>query len=259
MTKSISIALLATGFIYADAVKLTDVEAKYNASSKVEATKELKQHIGLGFANTTGNTETLNFDMDYLLKYKTLGYANEELNIEFGLNAYISENDDVRDNEEYKAHIKMEQMILNGWFGYLSTNWLKNEFKNYDSKTGIGVGIGKEIIHSDNTSLKISFGVSYNFEEYSDGSEDYDYGALTQYAKYTSKLNDISDLYVEFGAMENFDDFDDYELSLVAGCQFAVAQNLNLSIEAEVDYDNMPSVGYEDTDTKTLIKLGYDF
>jgi len=260
MIKSISIVLLATGFIYADTVKLTDVEAKYNASAKVDASKNLKQHIGFGFANTTGNTDTLNLNFEYNFTYTTLGYNNQELKIAFDSSAYISENDDIRDNEEYKAWFRMEQMVYDGWFGYFSARWLRNEFKNYDSKTGLGIGIGKEILKDDTQSLKITLGVSYNFEQYSDDTPDNDFGALTQYMEYNNQLNDISNLYLKLGAMENFEDFsNDYELAMIAGVKFAIAKSLNLSLEAEIDYDNLPSDGYDTTDTKTLVKLGYDF
>jgi len=260
MTKGISIALLATGLVYADAVKLTDVEAKYNASAKVDASKELKQHIGLGFANTTGNTETLNFSFEYDFKYTTVGLNDQDLKIAFDSSAYISENDSVRDNEEYKAWLRFEQMIANDWFGYFSARWLRNEFRNYDSKTGLGIGVGKEVYKDATQSLKLTLGVSYNFENYTDNTPDDDFGALTQYMEYNNQLNDISNLYLKLGAMENFEDFsNDYELSMIAGVKFAIAESLNLSLEAEVDYDNLPSEGYDKTDTKTLVKLGYDF
>jgi putative salt-induced outer membrane protein YdiY len=154
----------------------------------------------------------------------------------------------------------MEQMVYDGWFGYFSTRWLRNKFRNYDSKTAIGVGIGKELFKNDTQSLKLTLGVSYNFEKYSDNTPDDDFAALTQYIEYSNQINDISSIYLKLGAMENFEDFsNDYELSMVAGIRFAVAKSLNLSLESELDYDNSPSAGYDKTDTKILVKLGYDF
>jgi putative salt-induced outer membrane protein YdiY len=260
MKKLLPFIVLSSVSIYADAVKLTDVEAKYNATAKVEASKALKQHIGLGFANTTGNTDTLNFSFEYDFTYTTVGINDQELKVAFDSSAYISENDDVRDNEEYKAWLRLEQVISNDWFGYISARWLKNEFRNYDSKTGLGIGIGKDVYKDATQELKLALGVSYNFEQYTDNTPDEDFAALTQYLQYTNELNDISSLYLKLGALENFEDFsNDYELSMVAGVKFAIAQSLNLSIEAEIDYDALPSDGYDKTDTKTLIKLGYDF
>ncbi len=251
---------LSTSLLSADEVKLTDVKAKYSTETKVEAQKKLKQHIALGFANTTGNTETLNFNAAYNFTYATVGLNDQDLKIAFDSSIYISENDDVRDNEEYKAWLRFEQMIHDGWFGYFSLRWLRNEFRNFDSKTGIGLGTGKELLKDKLQSLKVTLGLSYNFENYTDATPSDDFGALTQYIEYNRTLNEISSLYFKVGALENFDDFsNDYELSSIIGVKFAVAEKLNLSLEAEVTYDAMPSEGFEKTDTKTLIKLGYDF
>jgi len=252
--------LLLGSMVYADEVKLTDVAAKYSTETKVKAEKKLKQHIGLGFANTTGNTETLNLNFEYDFTYTTVGLNDQDLKIAFDSNIYVSENDNVRDNEEYKAWLRFEQTIADGWFGYFSARWLRNEFRNFDSKTGLGLGAGKEVYKDAAQSLKVTLGVSYNFEVYSDATPDYDFGALTQYLEYNNQLNEISKLYVKAGALENFEDFsNDYELAIVCGVNFAVAEHLNLSLEAEVNYDALPSPGFEKTDTKTLIKLGYDF
>jgi len=251
---------LLGAFACADDVKLTDVEAKYNTAAKVEAEKKLKQHVGLGFANTTGNTKTLNLNFEYDFTYTTVGLNEQDLKIAFDSSIYVSENDDIRDNEEYKAWLRLEQTIIDGWFGYFSARWLRNEFRNFDSKTGLGIGAGKEIYKDDTQSLKVTLGVSYNFEVYSDATPDYDFGALTQYMEYNNQLNTVSHLYLKAGALENFEDFsNDYELVVVGGVKFAVAERLNLSLEAEVNYDALPSPGFEKTDTKTLIKLGYDF
>ena len=260
MTRIILTGLVLGAISYADEVKLTDVAAKYNTAAKVKAEKKLKQHIDLGFANTTGNTETLNLNFAYNFTYTTIGYNSQDLKIAFDSSIYVSENGDIRDNEEYKAWLRFEQTITDGWFGYFSARWLRNEFRNFDSKTGLGIGIGKEIYKDDTQSLKITLGVSYNFENYSDNTPDSDFGALTQYMEYNNQLNEISTLYIKAGALENFEDFSsDYELAFVGGVSFAVAERLNLSLEAEVNYDALPSPGFEKTDTKTLVKLGYDF
>jgi putative salt-induced outer membrane protein YdiY len=169
-------ALLTTA-LYADKVALTDVEAKYSTQTKVEAAQKLKQHIGLGFANTTGNTETLNLNAEYNFTYTTAGWNAQDLKIAFDSSIYISENDDIRDNEEYKAWLRFEQMLVDDWFGYFSARWLRNEFRNFDSKTGLGIGIGKEIFKDETQSLKVTLGVSYNFEVYSDSTPDNDFGA----------------------------------------------------------------------------------
>ena len=255
----LSALLLSTGAI-ADEVKVSDVEAEYSAKSKVEASDELKQSINLGFANTTGNTETLSLNGKYDMSFTTVGYANQALKIAFDASAFVTKNNDVKDNEEYKANLGLEQYITDGWLGYASVNWLRNKFQNYDNKFSIGVGVGKEIFNDGQHTLKIKLGTAYNIEDYSNAQETEKFVSLNEYLEYNNKLNEVSNLYVKVGAMQNFDDFsNDYEVLAVAGFNFAVAENISVSIEEEVRYDALPPVGFDKTDTKSIVRVGYNF
>jgi putative salt-induced outer membrane protein YdiY len=103
--KKIVLSSLALASLAMADVALSDVEAKYSNTAKVEAAKDFKQHIDLGFANTTGNTDTLNFNLAYNFTYTTVGINDQDLNIAFDTSMYISENDNVRDNNTYQTRI----------------------------------------------------------------------------------------------------------------------------------------------------------
>ena len=242
-----------------DEVKTADVEAQYAGNSTVEASEELTQSINFGFANTTGNTETLNLNGKYNMSFTTTGYNSEALKVGFDATAFVTENNDVKDNEEFTANLGLEQHITDGWLGYAAVNWLKNEFRNFDNKFSIGAGIGKELFNDGQHSLKAKIGVAYNIEQYSNGQEDHKYTSLNEYLEYNNKLNDVSNLYAKLGASQNFDDFGDYEVLAVLGLNFAVAENLSVTIEEEVRYDKIPPIGFDKTDTKTIIRVGYNF
>jgi len=257
---NISIILLLSNIILANNIEVTDVEAKYSANSSVEATKTLKQSLNFGFANTSGNTDTSNLNGKYNLSMTTLGYANKALKVAFDAGAFYTENNSVKDNEEYTANLGLEQFVANDWLGYASIDWLKNKFRNYDNKFAIGTGIGKELYNNGQHSLKAKLGVAYNIEDYSNNQKKEEFGSLNEYLEYNNKLNKVSNLYVKLGSLQNFDDFEnDYEASLVAGLNFAVADNINVTIEEEVSYDNQPAVGFDDTDTKSIVRVGYNF
>ena len=260
MSKQISLSILTTillsSVVMADPITATDVEATYSAKSTVEKSTELKQNINLGFANTTGNTEILNINAKYNLAYT----YNDSLNIGFDSSFFLTENDKVKDNEEYTANLGLEQLISNGWLGYASLGWLKNEFLNYDNRLSIGLGVGKELLNSEQHSLKVKLGVAQNIEEYSNNQEKEEYTSLNEYIEYNNQLNEISTLFIKVGALENFDDFNnDYEVLGAFGVNFAVAENLSLSVEEEIHYDKLPPVGFAKTDTKSIVRLGYNF
>ncbi|MCF6207476.1 MAG: DUF481 domain-containing protein [Sulfurovum sp.] len=257
--KTFVIANLCAAALFAD-VTVSDVEGTYTAASEVKASKELKQHIDLGFANTTGNTETLNLNALYDLAFTTQGYEGRDLKVAFNTRAYITENNGVRDNEEYRANIGIEQYFINDWILYGFTSWFRNTFQNYDSRIRIGIGVGKMLFDDGKNSLKVKFGAAYNIEEYTNAQPKREFGSVTEYVEYRNKLNDISDFYVKVGAMQNMDMFDtDYEVTTVAGFNFAVAERVSLTLEGEVRYDNFPPAGFEKTDTKTIARVGYHF
>ena len=261
VTHSIIATLMLSSVVIADDTKLSDVEAQYSAKSTVEAGDELKQSINLGFSNTTGNTDTLNLNTKYMMSFTTVGYDNQKLKVGFDAAAFISKNDSVTSNEEYTANLGLEQYITDGWLGYGAINWLRNpDFKNLDNKFSIGVGIGKELYNDGQHSLKAKLGVAYNIEQYADATEDAKFASLNEYLEYVNTLNKTSALYLKVGAAENFDDFkNDYEVLAVAGLNFAVAEDISVSIEEEVRYDKIHPGTDKATDTKSIVRVGYNF
>ena len=259
MTICLTAAALCSTAAVAD-IKATDVEAAYTNNVNVEAKKELVQSIDFGLANTTGNTKTLNVNGKYTLSFITQGYEGKDLKVAFDAGAFVTKNDGVKDNEEYTANLGLEQYIMDGWLGYASLNWLRNKFQNYDNKFAIGAGIGKELFNDGQHSLKCKLGGAYNIQDFSNAQPTRKFASLNQYLEYNNQLNKVSKLYVKLGAMENLKNFsEDYEFLTQVGFDFAVAEQVSVTIEEEVKYDNLPPVGFKKTDTKSIVRVGYHF
>ena len=174
MTKKITLSLLsvimASSMAMADeapaTIEVSDVEAQYSAKSSVEASDELKQSFNFGLANTTGSTKTLNVNGKYNMSFTTIGMYDEKLKVGFDASAFVTKNNDVKDNEEFTANLGLEQYVTDGWLGYASVNWLRNEFTGFDNKFAIGAGMGKELFNDGQQSFKLKLGVAYNIEDY---------------------------------------------------------------------------------------------
>jgi len=262
----IVVALLSTASLADEAtatneVGVSDVEAQYSAKSSVEASDELKQSLNLGFSNTSGNTDTTNLNAKYTMSFTTVGYAEEKLKVGFDTSAFFNKSDDVTSNEEYTANLGLEQYITDGWLGYGAVNWLRNpDFKNLDNKISIGAGIGKVIYSDETQTLQIKVGGAYNIQQYADNTEDAKFASVNEYIEYNNLLNKTSALYVKIGSMQNVEDFDnDYEVLAVAGLAFSVAENISVTIEEEVLYDKIHPGTKDDTDTKSIVRVGYNF
>ena len=260
ITHSIVTALMLSSSVIADEVKVADVEAQYSGKT-VEASDELKQSINLGFSNTTGNTDTLNFNGKYMMSFTTLGYNNQKLKVGFDTSAFLNESNDVTTNEEYTANLGVEQYITDGWLGYGALNWLRNpDFKNLDNKFSVGAGIGKELFNDGQQSFKVKVGAAYNIEQYADNTEDAKFTSVNEYLEYNNKLNAVSNLYIKVGAAQNVEDFkNDYEVLAAAGFNFSVAENISVTLEEEVRYDKIHPGTKKATDTKSIVRVGYNF
>lgn len=253
-------AMMLTYEVFADEIKISDVGSEFSMYKKIKATKEIKQSINIGFSSLTGNTDTLNLNGEYTMTFMRPGYEEKPLQVMFNTSVYVTENNDVRDNEEYNAYFALEQSLENKCLTYLALQWQKNEFKNYDNKSSIGVGVGKKLFDDGSHIFKLRAGIAYNFQQHTNDQPDEEFFSFNQYMEYTNQLNDISDFYVKLGAFENVENFsDDYELLVVAGFNFAVGKDISIILQGEVNYDNLPPVGFEKTDTKTIVRVGYNF
>lgn len=262
----LAISLLSSNIV-ADEVKevantkVADVEAEYSAASTVEASDELKQSINLGFSNTSGNTDTFNLNGKYTSSFTTLGYEEQKLKVSFNAAAFVNKNDGKTSNEEYTANLGLEQYITDGWLGYGALNWLRNpDFKNLDNKFSVGAGVGKELVNDGRQSFKVKIGVAYNIQQYADNTEDAKFTSINEYLEYNNQINKVSNLYLRVGASENVEDFkNDYEILTVAGLNFMVAENISVTIEEEVLYDKIHPGTKKATDTKSIVRVGYNF
>lgn len=259
--KSILTAILFfSAVLMADEIAVSDVASEFSTYKKIKATKELKQSINIGFSNVTGNTEAFSLNGKYIFTVTATGYNDKPLQILFDTSAFVTENNDVKDNEEYTANLALEQFIAEKWLVYGSIHWLQNKFRNYDNKSSIAGGVGKKLFDDGQHVFKLRAGIAYNIEEHTNDQPSEEFFSFNQYLEYTNQLNKVSALFVKLAALENFENFsDDYEILAVAGFNFAVAENISVILEEEVRYDNLPPIGFKNTDTKTIFKVGYNF
>jgi len=260
-TLMLSTASIADEEKVAAETTVADVEAQYSAKSTVDAGDELKQSINLGFSNTTGNTDTLNLNGKYTMSFTTVGLGNEKLKVGFDASGFVNKVDGNTSNEEYVANLGLEQFITDSWLGYGAVNWLSNpDFKNLENKYSIGAGIGRELYNDGKQSFKIKIGGAYNIQEYADATEDAKFASLNQYFEYENTLSAANSLTLKVGGSENVDDLqNDYEVMGVLGLNFAVAEDISVSIEEEVLYDKIHPGTEKDIDTKSIVRVGYNF
>jgi len=106
----------------------------------------------------------------------------------------------------------------------------------------------------------MKLGVAYNIEKYSNAQADHKFTSVNEYIEYNNQLNKVSKFFLQIGASQNVKDFsNDYEAFANLGFNFAVAENLTVTLAEEIRYDNLPALGFKKTDSKTIATVGYHF
>ncbi len=259
--KLLSILLYLNLELIAVTIDIDDIKKGYLEIPTVTATKELTQHIDIGFSNTTGNTNNLELNTKYNLSSTLSSYKGKDLKLAFDGSYFLNKSDSIKMNEEYLANLGLEQNLGEEWLSYLSLNWLRNpEFKNYNHKLSMGTGLGTEMTLDRKQTLTLKVGVSINAENYANNQKNSYFNALDESLKYNNRLNNISKFYLKMGALQNFQNFNDnYEILAIMGAVFKVGEKIDLNIEEEIAYDNLPPIGFKKSDTKSIVRLGYQF
>jgi len=237
-------------------------------STATNVSKNLTQSINLGYANTAGVIDSTIFTGKYIAGFATQGYQAKELRVGFDFSAFYNKVEDTQKTEQYMANLGLEQNIVNGWFGYGALTWYRNEALGYKNKVTVGAGIGKMLFSDSTHSLKVKLGVAYNIADFAglsaqEALEANDsYATLTQYLEYNRALSKSNYLYIKIGASESFDNFDDIEGIGVFGLNFAVAENISISLEEEIQYNGLSAFSNaldSKFNTKTVVRIGYNF
>ena len=251
--------ILNTAIFAQDCV--TVFESKYPNFSTIESTDEVLQNFNVGFSNTSGNTNNLDVNAKYDFSFSTISYEKKLVKILFDSSLFFTKVDSQKSNEEYLVNLAIEQDLGKQWHSYFAFNWLRNpEFKNYDHKTSFGIGLGKDLFFDGTQSFTVKLGTANTSEEYANAQVSENFNSLNEYIEYRNQLNKSSKLYFKTGALQHFQGLeDDYEILAILGVNFTVGEEIHLTIEQEVAYDNLPPIGFKKTDTKSIVRLGYKF
>ena len=238
-----------------------NIQSKYDPTSEIKGHlhKKPQQHLGAGYSSTSGNTHTSSFNAKYTFSHNTRFMALSDMSYTLEASAFLANDREKRTAEEYKVLFNAKQPLPKKWLSYVSVGWLKNDFQNYTDKVDLSIGLGKILLEDSKQNLTVKLGPAVNYEAYTSGGDN-SYTSLNEYIEYQRRIGKKNRFYIKMGAKENFDDMkEDYEIDSVAGLQVVVADRLDLTIEYNLFYDNLPSEGFKKTDTKTVVHLGYNF
>ena len=217
-----------------------------------ESPLKLKGHINVGLNATRGNTDTKNqhLDGEFVARTKKNRYT---LGAEF--NRAEDEGKETVNNA--LGYIKYDHFLSEKWFLYSNALFEKDQFKDLNLRTALGVGAGYQFLETPLTNLSLVAGLTYV-------NEDFDLAADEAYPAGRWSLNFeryLLDKAVQvFHFHEGFvslEDTDDVFIRSRTGVRVPIYKNLKATAQYNYDWDKSPEPGRERADETYLLTLGY--
>jgi putative salt-induced outer membrane protein YdiY len=224
-------------------------------TSLLDLGPDWKNQLAIGAMNTSGNDETTTFRGDISLKYD---HKPDELTIKF-TGAYGISNGDQNQGLFAETAVYRHD-ITNKLYAFLDDDI------RYDAVKGISLqaqghgGLGYWLYRTDKVKLDVRGGPGVTYLKTFDGREDTSPSAeagvrfeyvfservnFTQEATYSTSLTDLDIWRIHSETALNF------KLDLERG--------LGLKLAFDDDYENQPSVGRRNNDTRLSVALTLDF
>lgn len=156
-----------------------------------------------------------------------------------------------------RAYFKYDHFIGEKWYAYANTDVEKDEFKDLNLRTTIGAGAGYQFWETPDRNLALEGGVTYVNEDYDIGDDD-NFAAARWAIRYTQVLfgGDTRFFHTHEGLV-SLDDTEDTLIRMQTGFRFPLVENLNATIQYNIDWQNNPAPGFKRTDRGYVISVGY--
>ena len=233
----VSMALAAPGAISAEEEK-KDKESPWTAT------------LGLGYVNTSGNTntETLIFKAD-------VAYEIEKWKHTATFDTLNTSTDDVTTADRLRFGAQSNYKFRPRDYFYGNFSYEDDAFSGFEYQAKLSIGYGRKIIKTEKHELDGEIGPGYRkFKPDNQPSEDEALVRLAGKYKWTiSKYSSFTqDLIGDFGELQD-------EWKSVTALRTTIYEDLALRLQYEVRYLDVVPVGNDNYDRTTTVSLDYTF
>jgi len=246
-----SVPLIGASLVLAvTQVLAVDVEEKEKEKEK-EKESPWSTTAGLGFVNTSGNTntETLVFKFD-------TAYEIEKWKHEAHFETLKASADDVSTADRKLLTAQSNYKFRPRDYFYGNISYEDDKFSGFEYQVKLSLGYGRKLIVTDRHKLDAEIGPGYRNFKVDDAPDSEDEALLRLAGKYKWIISDYSeftqDLIGDFGELQD-------ELRSVTGLRTSIYESLALRLTYTVRYLDKVPVGNENYDRTTSITLDYTF
>lgn len=210
--------------------------------------------VNVGANITKGNTNTESVHADAEVVART-----EKNRFTMGALYNRAEDDNVKTAGNSTAYMKYDHFLTKKWYLLASASGTKDEFKDLNLKTAVGVGVGYQFLESELTNLSVEAGLSYVNEDFIEAQDD-SYAAGRWAVNFDRFLleNHVQFFHVHEGLL-GFSSSDDVSIRSQTGFRVPVYNNLNATLQFNYDWDKSPAPGRKKTDKAFIFSLGYNW
>lgn len=206
----------------------------------------------LGFSANRGNTD--NSQLMYDVEAVARGIDNR-----FTVGA-MGEQKDENGEETARnngAYLKYDHFFSKRWYGYTNTSFEEDRFKDLNLRATLGVGSGYQFFESALQNLALEGGLTYVNEDFDEG-EDEGYAAGRWALRYDRFLfGTTTQFFHVHEGLVSVEDPKDFLWQSQTGLRFPLIEDLNATVQYNIDYDNKPSAEAKKTDSAYIMSVGY--
>jgi putative salt-induced outer membrane protein YdiY len=229
-------------------------EVKRINPQQAESTKtKYNMRANVGMTIESGNTEKENFHLD-----GRLGARKQQYRFNVGFEYDYESNNDEKTKNKLLASTNLDYFFKPPWYVYGKGAYEFDEYKDLDLKLDIGPGLGYQFFEGENANLALEAGPSYvkqNFKK--ESRRDY-IAARSAISADKWFFDKFVQFYLLAEGFYNPNDEDDQFARVRSGLRYPLGWGFSMSTQYNLDYDNNPPEGIEETDQRLIFLLGYD-
>lgn len=214
----------------------------------------LTGHVNFGLNVTSGNTETENLYLDAEMEART-----KQNRYTVGANAQRSSEDGNETADRTMLYSKYDHFLSKVRYMYANASFVRDEFKDLNLRSTLGVGLGHQFVESDRKNLSLEGGLSFVNEDFISATDDQYLAARWALDFDQYFFGDRLQVFHKHEGLQSLENSEDLVIHAETGVRVPWTDHLNTAVQVNVDWDNSPPPGTEDTDLTYLLTVGYNW
>ncbi|MBN1840710.1 MAG: DUF481 domain-containing protein [Deltaproteobacteria bacterium] len=221
----------------------------------VEPAVKLTGRINAGLDVKKGNTDTEAQHVDSELVART-----EKNRVTLGAEWNREEEADEKTADNALLYMSYDHFLTRKLFFYTNASFEKDDFKDLNLRTTVGVGSGYQFFETAMRNLSLRGGIAYVNEDFDENGQDRGYTAGRWAAAFDQYF---FEKFVQFfhthEGIVSLEDTDDLLIRTRTGLRFPLKKGFNATAQYNWDWDNSPATGKDRADERYLFTLGYSW